>query len=106
MKQNIVFCGPPGIGKTHISHAIGHEVFWRGDDAVFFTTHKLLIKLLDTSYPKRVERLCKQYITSRLLILDDFGFRRYNSKELGLLYELSDERLGRESTIITSNHPV
>jgi DNA replication protein DnaC len=105
-KQNLVFCGPPGIGKTHLSHAIGHEVCRRGDDALFFKTHKLLERLLDTSYPKRAERLWKQCISARLLILDDFGFRRYDAKESELLYELSDERLSRDTTIITSNRPV
>ncbi len=38
-----------------------------------------------------------------LLVLDDFGFRRYDSKESELLYALADERLGSGSTIITSN---
>ena len=104
--QGLTFCGPPGIGKTHIVHSIGHEVCRRGHDVLFFKTHKLLEQLLDESYPKRVERIWKRCLITRLLILDDFGFRRYSPKEAELLYELSDERLAKGSTIVTSNRPV
>jgi DNA replication protein DnaC len=104
--QSLIFCGPPGIGKTHIAHAIGHEVARRGHDALFTKTHKLLEQLVDESYPRRVERLWKRCVSAKLLILDDFGFRRYDARESELLYELSDERLGKATTIITSNRPV
>ena len=103
--QNLILCGPPGIGKTHIAHALGHEVCRRGNDALFTKTHKLLEHLLDRSYPRRADRLWKRCLTAKLLILDDFGFRRYDTKESELLYELSDERLGKASTVITSNRP-
>jgi DNA replication protein DnaC len=103
--RNLIFCGPPGIGKTHITHGIGHEVCRRGSDALFFKTHKLLEQLSDASYPRRAERLWKRCVTARLLILDDFGFRRYDARESELFYELSDERLGKYSTVITSNRP-
>jgi DNA replication protein DnaC len=103
--QNLILCGPPGIGKTHIALAIGHEVCRRGNEAFFFRTHKLLEQLVDPSYPRRADRLLKRCVTAKLLILDDFGFRRYDTKESELLYELSDERLGKAATVITSNRP-
>jgi DNA replication protein DnaC len=103
--RNLIFCGPPGIGKTHIAHALGHEVCRRGSDALFFKTHKLLEQLIDDSYPRRAERLWKRCTAARLLILDDFGFRRYDTREAELFYELADERLGKSSTVITSNRP-
>lgn len=45
-------------------------------------------------------------MTAKLLILDDFGFRRYDAKESELLYELSDERLSKATTMVTSNRLV
>ena len=102
---NIILCGPPGIGKSHISQAIGHEVCRRGSEALFIKTHKLLDKLSDTEYPRRATALWKQVRSVKLLILDDFGFRCYDSKEAELLYAISDERLGTGSIIITSNRP-
>jgi DNA replication protein DnaC len=105
-KRSLVLCGPPGIGKTHLAQAIGHEVCRRGGDALFIKTHKLLEDLTDLSYPKKAERLWKRIRSVTLLILDDFGFRRYEAKEAECLYTLADERLGSSSTIITSNRPV
>jgi len=51
------------------------------------------------------KRLWKRITRIPLFILDDFGFRRYSSEEAELLNAISDERLGRGSTTITSNRP-
>lgn len=102
---NIILCGPPGIGKSHISQAIGHEVCRRGSEALFTKTHKLLDQLLNTDYPRRAARMWKRVLSVSLLILDDFGFRRYDTKEAELLYAICDERLGTGSMILTSNRP-
>ncbi len=104
--QNLVLCGPPGIGKTHIAKAIGHEICRRGHDVIFRKTHKLLSEVNDDSYVRRSERIWKQAVSAKLLILDDFAFRAYDQREAEMLYALSDERLGKSSTIITSNRPV
>jgi len=102
---NIILCGPPGIGKSHIAQAIGHEVCRRGSEAMFTKTHKLLESLLDKEYPRRATRLWKRVRSAGLLILDDFGFRRYDTREAELLYAICDERLGSGSIILTSNRP-
>jgi chromosomal replication initiation ATPase DnaA len=53
--QSLILCGPPGMGKTHIAHGIGHEICQRGYDALFFKTHKLLERLMNKAYPRRAE---------------------------------------------------
>lgn len=102
---NIILCGPPGIGKSHVAQAIGHEVCRRGSEALFTKTHKLLEGLLDQEYPRRAARMWKRVRSVSLLILDDFGFRRYDTREAELLYAICDERLGCGSMIVTSNRP-
>ena len=103
--SNIILCGPPGIGKSHVVQAIGHEVCRRGSEALFIKTHKLLEQLSDDQYPRRAARLWKRLRTVSALILDDFGFRRYETNEAELLYAICDERLGNGSIILTSNRP-
>lgn len=102
---NVILCGPPGIGKSHVAQAIGHQVCRRGSEVMFTKTHKLIENLLDTEYPRRSARLWKRVRSVSLLILDDFGFRRYEPREAELLYAICDERLGSGSIILTSNRP-
>lgn len=104
--RNLVLAGPPGIGKSPIAHAVGHEAARRGLDVVVFKTHKLLERLTpDRFSTKKSQILMKRCINAGLLILDDFAFRLYSQQETELLYTLSDERLSEGSIVITSNRP-
>lgn len=104
-RRNLVLCGPSGIGKSHIAKAIGHEVCRRGENVLFKKTGKLLQELMKLPHNGRAERLFRKCVKAGLLILDDFAFRKFDQKESELLYGLADERLGRASTILTSNRP-
>jgi len=102
-RRNLALCGPSGIGKSHIAKAIGHEVCRRGESVLFKKTGKLLQELMNLPHSGRTERLFRKCVKAGLLILDDFAFRKFDQKESELLYGLADERLGRASTILTSN---
>lgn len=105
-RRNLVIVGPPGIGKSHIAQALGHEAARRGLDVAFFKTHKLLDRLsADPLASRQGQLLLKRCLASKLLILDDFAFRSYSQKETELLYTLSDERLNAGSIVVTSNRP-
>ena len=104
-KQNLLLAGPPGIGKSFVAQAIGHEACKRGLEVHFAKTHKLLTLLQDDLRPKRVQALFERVRTVDLLILDDFGFRTYTPTEAELLYTIADERLAKRSTVITTNRP-
>jgi DNA replication protein DnaC len=76
--KNLVLAGPPGIGKTHLAHALGHEAARRGLEAASYKTHKLLELLAPGRLsPRRSELLFKRCLGAGLLILDDFAFRPY-----------------------------
>ena len=105
-RRNLVLAGPPGIGKSHIAQAIGHEAARRGIDVACFKTHKLLDRITPESMTtRRTQNLLNRCLVSGLLILDDFAFRSYSQRETELPYTLADERLNAGSIIVTSNKP-
>jgi DNA replication protein DnaC len=103
-RQNLVIGGPPGIGKTHAVKAIGHEACRRGYHVLFRTTQRLLGELLADS-AEHAERMLRRAVRVDLLILDDFAFRKLDQKEAEMLYVVAEERLGKASTVLTSNRP-
>lgn len=103
-RQNLVIGGPPGIGKTHAVKAIGHEACRRGYQVLFRTTQKMLAEVLSDS-EERAQRVLRRAVAVDLLILDDFAFRKLDQREAEMLYVLAEERLGRASTVLTSNRP-
>lgn len=105
-RRNLVVAGPPGIGKSHIAQALGHEAARRGVDVAFYKTQKLFEKLApDRLSARRAQLLMKQCVHAGLLIFDDFALRSYSQAETEILYAICDERLSEGSIIVTSNRP-
>jgi DNA replication protein DnaC len=103
-RQNLVIGGPPGIGKTHVVKAIGHEACRRGYKVLFRSTQRLLGEVLSDS-AENADRALRRAIAVDLVVLDDFAFRKLDQKEAEMLYVLAEERVGRASTVLTSNRP-
>lgn len=101
--ENILFFGPPGIGKTHLSIAIGYEAIQQGY-TVCFERVSSLIKLLKTmeiqrSSGFRISRILK----SQVLIIDEVGYTPIDRKEANLFFNLVSQLYERTSIILTSN---
>jgi DNA replication protein DnaC len=101
--RNVLICGPTGVGKSHLSQALGHEACRRGADVLFVSTHKMLAHLnggrADGSYDKRLQT----YLRPDLLILDDFGLRPLGSPGSEDLLDVILERYEHGSILMTSN---
>lgn len=102
-KENILFFGPPGIGKTHLSIALGVSAVEKGYK-VCFERMTNLVKLLRTSQIQRKsEYRIRKIMKSDLIIIDEIGYTPIEKREANLFFNLISETYEHVSVIITSN---
>jgi DNA replication protein DnaC len=105
-KTNVLFLGPPGVGKSHLASALGVKAIKNG----FSVTHFLLDDLMhvlraDAAIPPARLR-AKRYFNCALLIIDEVGFRPLDRMEANLFFRLVSTRYERGSIVLTSNKHV
>lgn len=104
--ENLLFMGPTGSGKTHLSTAIASVVVSRGFGVVYDTAQNV-ISAFETDHFRRTEgdgHTADKYLECDLLILDDLGTEFLNSFSLSCLYNLFNTRQNRGlSTILSTN---
>jgi DNA replication protein DnaC len=104
--ENVLICGPVGVGKTFIANALAHSACRRGHKVLMLRASTMFKKLLqsraDNSYGRELVKL----ISPDLLIIDDFGLQRLTDEQAGDFYEIVIERYAKASMVITSNRDV
>jgi len=105
-RENVIFCGPVGVGKTFLANAIAHSACRRGKKVLLLRAHKIFMTLRQSRADNSFEREMIKYIGPDLLVIDDFGLQKLTHQEANDFYEIVVERYGRASTIITSNRHV
>jgi DNA replication protein DnaC len=102
-KESVILCGPVGVGKTHLSQALGHQACRAGYNVLFIKASRLLSDLgggrADDTWEKRIQN----YLKPNLLIIDDFAMKEFSKIQAEDLYELIDRRHHRSSLIVTAN---
>ena len=95
--ENVIFLGPPGVGKTHLAIALAIKACSHGFK-VYFTTMDTLISKL-----KERQGNNNACLTASLVIVDEAGYLPVNSQEAYLFFQFISYRYEKRSTIITSN---
>ena len=105
-REDALFLGPPGSGKSHLAQAIGQAVIQQGYRVLYRETHMLLDELAEATIDGSRREFMDSLVAWPLLIIDDLGMRKLPLTAAEDLLEIIMRRYERASTIVTSNRPV
>lgn len=103
LKENIVFLGPSGVGKSHMATSIGIAAAKKRTSTYFIKCHDLLMNLKKAHLENRLETRLKHYAKYKLLIIDEIGYLPIDAEDAKLFFQLIDMRYEKKSTILTTN---
>jgi DNA replication protein DnaC len=105
-REDALFLGPPGTGKSHLAQAIGRAAIQQGYRVVYREAHTLIEEIADATLDGTRKEYLADLAVVPLLIIDDLGMRKLPHTAAEDLLELVMRRYERASTLLTSNRPV
>lgn len=101
--ENVIFLGPPGVGKTHLAVGLGMEALRNGKTVYYVTTSGLIADLKKAVMQGRLERRWRIYLRPDLLIIDEMGYMQLDRQSAELFFRLVCARYETGSIVLTSN---
>lgn len=104
-KANVIFIGPTGVGKTHLSTAIAHHACMKGHTVLFTTAFDLINNLAAARRDGTFLRTMKRYVRPDVLQIDELGYLPVDRDGADLLFQVISARYERGSIVLTTNRP-
>lgn len=101
--ENVVFLGPPGVGKTHLATALGLQAAAHRFSTYYVSCGQLVEQLKKAHFENRLPDKLKILTKYKLLIIDEIGYLAMDVEGANLFFQLITRRYEKVSTIFTSN---
>lgn len=104
--EDVLFMGPPGVGKSHLAQGLGHQACRMGLSVLYRSIFDTVNDLIEAQALSEKTTRLKKYLKPDLLIIDDMGLKRLPKCAGEHLFEIIMRRSEVKSTIMTSNRPL
>jgi DNA replication protein DnaC len=105
-RRDVLFCAPPGTGKSHLVQGIGYHLIKMGYIVLYRSIFDVVRDFMHDEAMDGHDRIMAGYLKPDLLIIDDFGMKQLPKRSGEYLFEIVMRRYEKRSTMMTTNRPI
>jgi DNA replication protein DnaC len=105
-RRDVLWLGPPGVGKSHLVQAVAYQILKSGFVVLYRSIFDVIRDFLHDEALGDQEKVLARYLKPDLLIIDDMGMKHLPKRSGEYLFEIIMRRYETRSTMMTSNRPL